>query len=226
MVYWIAYGMTKANYLGIWQWRTVTLLQTVLPSFVFVGLCFCPETPRWLVERGKLDAARRSIIRVREAHEVDEELEAIIAAINYEKVVINKGRSWLTPCTWRDINRLTEILSDKVIWTDHSVRRRFFIALFINGGQQVNGNAQLASYSTLIYQKVFIDANTIFLINALAATFNIFFTLNCAWLVDRLGRKKMLFVGAIGEGIALLTVASIGVGVHPDVQGQRPYGEG
>lgn len=211
-VYWVAYGLKKADYLGDWQWRTIQILQLVFPLIVGIGILFCPESPRWLVERNRIPEARRIIRKIRAPDEVDAELETIVAAVEYERANINHGDSYLTPY--------------KLIWTDVSVRKRFLLCLVINGGQQVCGNSQLGSFSTLIYQQVFADANTIFLINAIAASFNILFTLNCFWLVDRLGRRFLLITGAAGMAAALLCVASVGVGIKPGPDGHKPYGEG
>lgn len=52
----------------------------------------------------------------------------------------------------------------------------------------------------LDYKQVFSDDNTIFLINALSASFNILFTLTCTALVDRAGRRFMLYTGAGWHG--------------------------
>ena len=50
-----------------------------LPSLImFFGFLFMPESPRWLVFRGKIEKARRVLGKVRQHHEVEEELKTII----------------------------------------------------------------------------------------------------------------------------------------------------
>ena len=50
-----------------------------LPSLVmFIGFFFMPESPRWLVFKGKLERARRELAKVRQHHESDKELTAIM----------------------------------------------------------------------------------------------------------------------------------------------------
>ena len=50
-----------------------------VPSFImFVGFLFMPESPRWLVFRGKTEKARGVLGKVRQPHEVDGELKSII----------------------------------------------------------------------------------------------------------------------------------------------------
>jgi MFS family permease len=95
------------------------------------------------------------------------------------------------------------------LWKDKSLRKRMALALVINAGQQVTGQGSLNSYSTKIYQKVFPNAGTIALINALNATFGIIFTLNAVWIIDRFGRKFLLIVGGIGMGLCMIIVAAV-----------------
>ena len=50
-----------------------------LPSLImFIGFLFMPESPRWLVFRGKIDRARQVLGKVRQHHEVEEELKTIV----------------------------------------------------------------------------------------------------------------------------------------------------
>lgn len=83
------------------------------------------------------------------------------------------------------------------------------LALILNAGQQITGQGSLNSYSTKIYQKVFTSGSQIALINALNATFGIFFTLNAVWIIDRFGRKFLLIVGGIGMGFCMIIVSAV-----------------
>lgn len=83
------------------------------------------------------------------------------------------------------------------------------LALVLNAGQQITGQGSLNSYSTKIYQKVFTSGSQIALINALNATFGIFFTLNAVWIIDRFGRKFLLIVGGIGMGLCMIIVSAV-----------------
>lgn len=50
-----------------------------IPSFImFVGFLFMPESPRWLVFKGKTDKARLVLGKVRQLHEVEPELKMIV----------------------------------------------------------------------------------------------------------------------------------------------------
>lgn len=147
--------------------------------------------PHRYIQRGNnVEKARRALRRVRATDdEVEDELLRIREAIEYEKEAISGTYA--------------------ALWKDKSLRKRMYLALVINAGQQVSGQGTLNTYSTKIYEKVFKSANQIALINALNATFGIIFTLNAIWIIDRFGRKFLLIVGGIGMGICMIIVAAV-----------------
>jgi MFS family permease len=83
------------------------------------------------------------------------------------------------------------------------------LAAGINIGQQLSGNGSLATYSTIIYKKVFTSNSQIQLINALGGTFNILFTLNATWMTDFLGRKPLLLIGVAGMAVCMFAAAAV-----------------
>ena len=95
------------------------------------------------------------------------------------------------------------------LWKDKSLRKRMYLALVLNAGQQLTGQGSLNTYSTKIYEKVFTSSSQIALINALNATFGILFTLNAVWVIDRFGRKFLLIVGGIGMGLCMIIAAAV-----------------
>jgi len=193
IAYWVNFACTKhvQDLPKEWDWRMVVIFQLLMPSVVLGCIFFCPETPRWYVQKGKIDQARESLRQVRDTEEeIERELTEIREALEYEKEAVSG--------TW------------KPLWTDKSVRWRFILALVINAGQQLTGQGSLNTYSTKVYQNVFKSNSQIQLINALNATMGILFTLNAAWTVDRFGRKFLLIVGAIGMAVCSLAVAVVG----------------
>ncbi|KAI9252953.1 MFS sugar transporter-like protein [Phascolomyces articulosus] len=184
-----ALGLERSPFLGDWQWKTITLIQAAIPLICAVCIFLCPESPRWLVQKGKEDKARRAIARVREPEEVEHELQEIKAAIEWEIKYTN--------------NSLRDL------WIDKSILRRLILGMVINFGQQITGQSMMNNYSTKVYESVFTDSSTILLINALNYTFGIIFTLTCTFLSDRMGRTTMLTVAGIGQGIMLLIAATV-----------------
>ncbi|KAH7397075.1 MFS sugar transporter-like protein [Pyrenochaeta sp. MPI-SDFR-AT-0127] len=192
IAYWVSYATNKhPKGLGEWDWKMVVIFQILMPIVILSQVFFIPESPRWYVQKNRnYEQARKSLRRVRDTEEeVEEEITTIREAIEFEAEAISSGYS--------------------ALWKDKSVRKRMYIAMIINGGQQITGQGTLNSYSSIIYKKVFKDADTVALINALNATFGILFTLNATWTVDRFGRKFLFIVGGIGMGICMVIAATV-----------------
>ncbi|KAJ4137615.1 hypothetical protein NW768_003203 [Fusarium equiseti] len=193
IAYWINFACGKnREKLGEWDWRMVVIFQVLIPAFVIVLLPFQPESPRFLIKKGKVDEARAALRRIRETNEeVEEEVLGIQAAIEYEKEAISPGY--------------------RALFKDPSIRKRFGIAVVLNVGQQLTGQGTLNTYSTSIYKQVWTSTEKINLINALWATMGILFTLNAVWTADRFGRRWLFMVGAIGMAACMLIVPVIGL---------------
>ncbi|KAH8552097.1 sugar transporter [Umbelopsis sp. PMI_123] len=185
----IALGTSYYEYLGMWQWGTPILLQCMAPALCCCLIFFCPESPRWLVQKGRDEDARKALLRIREPEEVESELQGIKDAIKWEQEN--------TTQSFRDL------------FVTASMRRRLIVGLVINFGQQVTGQAMMTQYSSRVYTKIFTSQSTITLINALNYTFGILFTLPATFLSDRLGRRALFIVGGTGQAVTLIIAATV-----------------
>lgn len=69
---------------GDMGWRLPFLLQWIWPLPLFIGAYFAPESPWNAVRRNKLDAAKKSLLRLHEANaEREAEVEATLAYIRH-----------------------------------------------------------------------------------------------------------------------------------------------
>ncbi|GAB7348493.1 hypothetical protein MBLNU459_g6899t1 [Dothideomycetes sp. NU459] len=192
IAYWVNFAASKhVKKLGEWDWKIVVIFQLLVPILILAQVPFIPETPRWYLQHGnRVESARASLRKVRDTEQdVEDEILMIREALEFEKEAISSNYS--------------------ALWKDPSVRKRLLLAFILNAGQQITGQGTLNTYSTIIYKKVWTDSSTIALINALNATFAIFFTMNATWTVDRFGRKFLFIVGAIGMGVCMLIVAAV-----------------
>ncbi|KAF3915636.1 hypothetical protein ABW21_db0208981 [Orbilia brochopaga] len=203
IAFWINYACTKhVKTLGNWDWQMVVIFQVLVPIIIVSLIWFNPETPRWFVQKGRVEEAKAALRRVRDTEEeVEEEILQIQQAIQFEKESLDG--SYLP------------------LWKDKSLRKRLLLAFVINFGQQVTGQGSLNSYSTIVYKKVFPSNDTIQLINALNATFGILFTLTATFTVDTWGRKMVLFIGAVGMSACMVLSASIYVGTPTGAGDQK-----
>ncbi|KAL2826758.1 general substrate transporter [Aspergillus pseudoustus] len=197
VAYWVNYAAGKnREKLGEWDWKMVVIFQLLLPLVIMSQLPFMPESPRWLVQRkNDVEGARKVLAQVRDTdEEIEAELLTIREAIQFEKEALDNGkRAYMT------------------LVKDASVRKRLLLTFVLNIGQQLTGQGTFNSYSSTIYKKIWMNGDTINLINALNATFGILFTLNATWTVDRFGRKFLLIIGAIGMAVCMLITALVGL---------------
>jgi hypothetical protein len=61
---------------------------------------FCPESARWLVQKGKIDRARKTLSIIRHPDDVETELQDIVDAITFEKSMVKPGNSYFAPCLY------------------------------------------------------------------------------------------------------------------------------
>lgn len=66
---------------------------SVIQFFGFIGL---PESPRWLMEKGRTDDARRALQQIRKVKRVDNELKEIEMAIEQNRQAEREGNLYMS----------------------------------------------------------------------------------------------------------------------------------
>lgn len=101
---WTAFGIMLGNIMGVAffslpddvAWRYMLGSSFVPPLFVMVLVYFCPESPRWLLQNGKVDKAYRSFRRIRSSElEACRDLFYTYVGVELERKV-NKGKNFFT----------------------------------------------------------------------------------------------------------------------------------
>lgn len=84
---WVGYACNFAPY-GTLQWRLPLALQIPWGVVMFIGLAtFMPNSPRYLIQKGKIEEARKAFTRIRRdlhSHEVMEEFALMKNQIQFE----------------------------------------------------------------------------------------------------------------------------------------------
>lgn len=82
-----------------WSWRIPYAIQWFWPIPVIIGVLFAPESPWWLVRKGRLDDARRALSKLASksseaANHIDDTLDFITVTNEHESLVNEGGNYW------------------------------------------------------------------------------------------------------------------------------------
>ena len=170
---------TIGSYLDI---STTAFVACSIPAILLITFIWIPESPYFLLMRGRYDEARKSLQRFRGTTDVEKELERLSAAVQEQN---NNSGKFLD------------------LFTSPSNRKAFFIALGLRSVQQLTGITAITIYC----QRIFIASNS-FLSSAVATI--IYFTVQlvlsavASFMVDISGRRPLLIISLTGTGITLL----------------------
>ncbi|MGB7323888.1 MAG: sugar porter family MFS transporter [Rubripirellula sp.] len=174
-------GATAAMIAGSWNgtdgWRWMFAAESI-PAMVFFGLMFgVPESPRWLVQVGKIDRAMHTLRRIGGPDYADAEMRVIKETLEpTDGVTESPGK-----------NRLRgNVLAIGV-----------FLAVF----QQWCGINVIFNYAQEIFSAAGYGISSIMLNIVITGIVNLIFTFVAIMTVDKLGRRSLLLFGAGGLAI-------------------------
>jgi SP family arabinose:H+ symporter-like MFS transporter len=171
-----------------WRWM---LAAEVLPAAGFLVLLFgVPESPRWLLTRGREGEARGILERVAGPAHAEEQIQSARAVVEEE-------------------GGLGELFSARF-------RRPLVIAIVLMAVSQFCGINAIMYYSTKIFTTAGVGVKDAFGSSVLVGLVNFLFTFVAIALVDRAGRRPLLLAGLAVQVFAL---AAVGLMFHAGHRG-------
>ncbi|KAJ6171313.1 hypothetical protein N7470_000380 [Penicillium chermesinum] len=207
-----------------WSWRLPCLLQMLYPISILLGLLVMPESPRWLVSRGRTGEARSVLTRYHADGNlndpaVQEEFEQISSSINVETDL--KGNSgWRTFLQSKgDAHRLLIciLLGFMQEWTGNGMPAvsRFFTCQISYSNCRSTGVTSY--YLPPILSSVGIhDSRHQGIVNSCLQFWNLGFAVTGAKMSDRYGRR-ILWLSATTLMFIFLSAATTMAGIFSEL---------
>lgn len=199
--YWINYASqsvipAESN----WQWRVTMILQLIPAIMLFLGLPFFPESPRYQMMRGRIEAAKTSLSRLRGGLDENNEYFAKELAELRAKMTANAESQG----AWDATKHLMKLC------VHHPPTRK--VVLFVTLIQLFfifSGGNSITYYAPTILQSIGLNDRQVLLFTAvydcikLASVFLYAFA-----LTDRFGRRPLLLIGSTTNLICLIYLAA------------------
>jgi SP family arabinose:H+ symporter-like MFS transporter len=160
-----------------WRWM---LLVMAAPAILFLfSLFLVPESPRWLVARGRNEDALKVLRETLGEKQAPAELAAIEATLQSH-----------VESTYR------ELLQPKV-------KTMLMIAITLSVFQQITGINTIMYYAPKIFSSIGMSNNSALFQTILIGGINLMFTIISMILIDRWGRRKLIITGSLGMTLML-----------------------
>jgi len=196
--FWINYGLSETMAPSRKQWTIPFAIQLVPGGCLLIGAFWLKESPRWLFSKNKREQAMKNLCWIRGDLPQDhpyilEEIEAIERQVEHDRIHVGAG-------FWKPFLALKQ----------KRVAYRFFLGGMLFLWQNGSGINAINYYSPTVFKSLGITGtNTGFL------TTGIFGVVKCVltfvwllYLIDRLGRTKLLMFGAAGGSLCMWYIAA------------------
>lgn len=201
-------------------WRSI-FWWCLTPGIVFTAGCLLlAESPRWLAQRGRIDAARAALLRTRPADEAEAELREIRNTL--------AAASAATPASPAAVSGATAggAQAALAVATEPLLSRRyvlpFLLACLILALNQATGINSVLAYVVNILNQAGLPGTTANAGDVVLKVLNALMTIVAVILVDRKGRKFLLMLGTGGIVTALVAAGLLFRSAEAEQHDVRP----
>ena len=180
-------GSASRPIMGFEAWKVMFWVEAIPALLYGIAAYTLPESPRYLVSKGRLDEAKKVLAQINE--------DGVEAEINS----INETFKNSKPAKLSD---LLEMVGGKkrvapIVWAGLG------IAIL----QQLVGINVIFYYGTMLWQSVGFGESDAFLTSLVSSGINLTMTIAAVLLIDKIGRKPLLLIGSAGMAVTLGTLA-------------------
>jgi SP family arabinose:H+ symporter-like MFS transporter len=170
-----------------WNWRWMLGLEAAPALLYFFCLYLVPESPRWLIMRGRNDEALKVMSLLSNPDQASKDIAEIALSLEQEKASERKpGYAALFAKPMRLV---------------------LAIGVSVAVLQQITGINSVFFYAPMIFEQSGIGTDAAFMQAVLVGLTNLVFTVFAMMLIDRLGRKPLLVFGVAGIAVCMFLLA-------------------
>lgn len=187
--YWLASMSGGASALlwgGFQTYQWMFWMEIVPASIFLLAIFFIPESPRYLVAAGKLNQAERVL------HGLSGTMDAKAKVADIKSTLIEGSRPSLRDVVSKYTGKIHPIV---------------LVGVGLAALQQFTGINVVFYYGATLWQAAGFTEENALLQNVISGSVNVLFTFVAIALVDKVGRKPLLLVGALGQAIMLGVLA-------------------
>jgi len=187
--YWLAGisgGASAVLWAGFQTYQWMFWMEIVPASIFLIALFFIPESPRYLVAVGKLDRAEAVL------QTLSDDVDAEAKVNDIKSTLIEGNRPSLGDIVSKYTGRIHPIV---------------LVGVGLAALQQFTGINVVFYYGATLWQAAGFTEENALLQNVISGSVNVIFTFVAIALVDKVGRKPLLLVGALGQAVMLGALA-------------------
>lgn len=200
--YWINYasqGVISSQ--SSWQWRTTFVLQAIPSVILFIGYPFFPESPRYLMMRGRVEAAHNSLSRLRGGLEESSDYFA-----REWMELQSKVDSTAEASTQSALKATLSLL--KACISHAPTRRLLTFVTLIQTFFIMSGGNSITYYAPTILKSIGLNSKQVLLFTAVYGLIKVVSVfLYAFFFTDRFGRRPLLLIGSAINTVCLLYLA-------------------
>ena len=170
-----------------WNWRWMLGIEAIPALVYFICLSIVPESPRWLMMKGRAEEATVILKRALGEQNAEQEIQQINKSISLEH------------------NQAKGVFMDLL---KPSMRLVMIVGISIAILQQITGINAVFFYAPMIFEQTGLGTDASFLQAILVGITNVVFTLIAITLIDKIGRKSLLIAGVSGIIVCMFSLAN------------------
>ncbi|KAF2741686.1 arabinose-proton symporter [Sporormia fimetaria CBS 119925] len=206
---WVGFGCYFSDNLTF-GWRGPLAFTCVPPLVLLIGCLWVPESPRWLVMKGRNEEAWTVLSRL---HNDPNDPEAIAAHEEFYQMKKQIEFESKNPSGY------------VAIFTTKAYRKRAFLSCYVQYAANATGALVINYYSVIIYTNLGLTGYLPLLMYCAYATIGAIGNLFSLLTVDKTGRRPVLLLGFIGCFVCVvIEAAMVGAFVesdNPNIGGQK-----